>query len=169
MLMKKLLTVTILLIFSGCASQNTPSPSQNKALNSVTNSTAQKERKGWMQEQLDSWLEEDEGKSSKELEKSDTQKSTINEPETNKNETVTQPVPKKPQNTNEVQTDLKKEKTPAQKSQTVSKEQKDSEQEEGSFTLQHLVDKLKSSNEDKKGSSHPSHVEELNKMPAIGN
>ena len=53
--MEKLYIVTILLIFSGCASQTVSTPSQNKALNSISKSTAKTDEKGWIQKQVDSW------------------------------------------------------------------------------------------------------------------
>ena len=140
--MKTLLIVTILLIFSGCASQNEPTPSQNKALNSVSKSTAQTRQKGWMQEHLDSWLHNDWEKNTEGFEKSDTQKPTSNKT----NATV-------------------KEHTVVIRENNTTAES--SKKEDDSFTLQHYVDKIKYYNEHKK-SSGPSHVEELEKMPVIG-
>lgn len=57
--MKYLLVVTILLILSGCSSQNGITPSQNKALNSISPSTAEKKEPGWIQRHLESWLQND--------------------------------------------------------------------------------------------------------------
>ncbi len=48
-----------------------------------------------------------------------------------------------------------------------AKGEQNTSDEDDSFTLQHYVDKIKYYNEHKK-SSGPSHVEELNKMPVIG-
>ncbi len=61
--MKKLNTIIItiltLLTFSACSQKTSVAPSQNKALNSVTNSTAQKESNGVMQKSLDKWLKDE--------------------------------------------------------------------------------------------------------------
>ncbi len=48
-----------LLLLSGCATNPTVTPSQNKALNSVSNSNAKKEKSYWMQSHLDSFFKED--------------------------------------------------------------------------------------------------------------
>ncbi len=55
--MEKLYIVTILLIFTGCASQTLSTPSQNKVLNSISKSTAKTDEKGWIQKQVDSWTQ----------------------------------------------------------------------------------------------------------------
>jgi hypothetical protein len=54
--MNYLLSVTILLIFAGCNDAKQPSPTQNSVLNTVSNSSAQKKRSGFLQEEVDSWL-----------------------------------------------------------------------------------------------------------------
>ncbi len=54
-----LLTTLTLLTFSACSSKPIHAPSQNKALNSVTSSTAQKEKDGAMQQSLDKWLNDE--------------------------------------------------------------------------------------------------------------
>ena len=46
-----------LVFLSGCATNTTVAPSQNKALNSVTNSNAKKEKSYWMQSHLDNFFE----------------------------------------------------------------------------------------------------------------
>ena len=143
LLMRTLLIVTILLIFGGCASQNQPTPSQNDALNSVSKSSADTKEKGYLQEHLDSWLQNDWEKNTEGFEKSDEQKSTSKK------------------NTQIQQRDAVKE-----EKKEVSLE-KSAKEEDDSFTLQHYVDKIKYYNEHKK-SSGPSHVEELEKMPVIG-
>ena len=52
-------TLTALLLLSGCGSSTTVAPSQNSALNSISKSSAAKEKKGMMQSSLDNWLETD--------------------------------------------------------------------------------------------------------------
>ncbi|WP_373034986.1 hypothetical protein [Sulfurimonas sp.] len=44
---------------NACGSNASVSPSQNEALNSVTNSTAEKNNKGSMQKSLDGWLKDE--------------------------------------------------------------------------------------------------------------
>jgi len=60
-LMKQLISQThlllSLLLFSSCATNPVLPPSQNSALNSVSDSNAKKEKNYWMQEQFDSFLE----------------------------------------------------------------------------------------------------------------
>ncbi|WP_415397589.1 hypothetical protein [Sulfurimonas sp. CS5] len=51
-------TISILSL-SSCSSNTTVAPSQNESLNSVTNSTAEKNNKGSMQKSLDSWLKDE--------------------------------------------------------------------------------------------------------------
>ena len=138
LVMKTLLIVTILLIFSGCASQNAPSPSQNDALNRVSKSNASTKKRGWMQEHLAFWLKEDWEKTTEEFEKKEKQKSTY----------------------------IKTNKKADPKEQEEAS--KDSSTKEKSFSLQYYVNKIKYYNEHKK-SSGPSHLEELEKMPVIGN
>jgi hypothetical protein len=48
-------TISILSL-SSCSSNSSVAPSRNEALNSVTNSTAEKNNKGSMQKSLDIWL-----------------------------------------------------------------------------------------------------------------
>ena len=141
--MKTLLIVTILLIFGGCASQNQPTPSKNDALNRISKSSADTEEKGYLQEHLDSWLQNDWEKNTEGFEKSDAQKATSKKDEQVRKTDVTK---------------VEKKETSVEKS---------SKEEDESFTLQHYVDKIKYYNEHKK-SSGPSHVEELEKMPVIG-
>jgi maltose-binding protein MalE len=61
--MKNLNTLGILslsiLILSSCSSKTTTAPSQNKALNSITISNAEKKNDGTMQKSLDRWLKDD--------------------------------------------------------------------------------------------------------------
>ena len=67
--MKKIINISILLIVSslyiGCQDVSNPSPTQNEALNGVSNSNANKKNKGIMQNSLDSWLKEDWEKNTK--------------------------------------------------------------------------------------------------------
>ena len=59
--MKQLISQTHLILsflfLSGCTTNATVAPSQNKALNSVSNSNAQTKKSYWMQNQLDSFLQ----------------------------------------------------------------------------------------------------------------
>lgn len=61
--MKQLISQTnlilSLLFFSGCTTNNTVAPSKNRALNSVSDSNAKKEKSYWMQNQLDSFLQKE--------------------------------------------------------------------------------------------------------------
>ena len=61
--MKQLISQTnlilSLLLFSGCTANNMVTPSKNKALNSVSDSNAKKEKSYWMQNQLDSFFEKE--------------------------------------------------------------------------------------------------------------
>ncbi|MBL0708711.1 MAG: hypothetical protein JJW00_06665 [Sulfurimonas sp.] len=52
-------TSILLLSLSACSSKTATSPSQNEALNSVTNTTAQKEKDGIMQRSMDSWIKDE--------------------------------------------------------------------------------------------------------------
>lgn len=133
--MKRLLFVTIILIFGGCSTANQPSPSQNPALNSVSKSTAAKEKKGLMQESLDSWIHDDWEKNTKDFE----EKKSVHE---------------------------KKQEQKTVKQQEKSIRQRRDSSEKG--FLQHYVDKAVYYNEKTKKETSPSHVEELNSLPAIG-
>lgn len=61
--MKNLLTITLttitLISLSACSSKDIANPSQNEELNSVSVSSAQKEKDGMMQTSLDKWLKDD--------------------------------------------------------------------------------------------------------------
>ncbi len=144
--MKTLLIVTILLGLGGCASQNEPTPSQNKALNSVSKSTADTKEKGYLQEHLDSWLEKEWEPATAGFEK-------------RKQKTTTKDnLPSEPSRAE----------TSANSDDAVDVSQKSTQSEDESFTLQHYVDKAKYYMEHKKKSNAPSHVEKLKKMPVIG-
>ena len=144
--MKTLLIVTILLIFGGCVSQNQPTPSQNDALNRISKSSADTKEKGYLQEHLDYWLQNDWEKNTEGFEKSDAQKSTSKKDEQVRKADVT---------------------NVEKKEAFVDKSNKENKEKDESFTLQHYVDKMKYYSEHKK-SSGPSHMEELENMPVIG-
>lgn len=142
--MKTLLPVTILLIFVGCASQNTPTPTQNKALNGVSNSTAAKKKSGWMQKNLDNWLENDWEKSTKDFDESLQKTKTASK------------IEEKPSKNN------------ANLKQQDQKSLDNKKEEDSGFTLQHYVDKAAYYLEHKEKSNEPSHAEQLKKLPVIG-
>lgn len=57
--LKLIITISsTLLLFTACGSSTPVAPSQNSALNSITDSNG-KEKSGYMQQGLDSWLEDD--------------------------------------------------------------------------------------------------------------
>jgi len=55
--MKKLFIILPTLLFFGCQQVNNPSPTQNDVLNSVSNSSAKKQRSGILQDGVDDWME----------------------------------------------------------------------------------------------------------------
>jgi hypothetical protein len=58
--LKTTIIATICIVcLNSCSSNATVSPSQNEALNSVTNSTAKKDNEGTMQKTLDGWLKDE--------------------------------------------------------------------------------------------------------------
>jgi len=56
--MKKLFIILPTLLFVGCQQVNNPSATQNDVLNSVTKSSAKKERSGILQDGVDDWMKE---------------------------------------------------------------------------------------------------------------
>jgi len=159
--MKKLtqttLTALTLVALSACSYTNAPSESQNKALNSVSGDS-HPEKKGAMQNSLDTWLSQD---WSPTVEKDENIQKKYMKPEEKKVVSSTHT------NTKEV--------APAQESkQEVPKvakkeEVKYVEDPDKHFTLQEYADKagayMKAHENDPK---KPSGVEKMSKMPGIG-
>ena len=132
---------------TGCASENVTPPSQNNALNSISNSNAAKEKKGIMQESLDSWLQDDwlptiqkdkniRKKYMKVEKKESPQTQLIESQETNKTK-----------------------ESPA----TTYVEKTDK-----AFTLQEYVDKAEAYMKEKPNNYEESNVKKLESLPAIG-
>lgn len=148
-----ILTTTAAFTLSSCAHSAPVAPSQNDALNKISNSKG-KEKKGYMQEGLDTWLENDwvpavsaDAKvQEKYMEKrEDTKVSSITsqeELEANSSENLS---------------------TQSQKSQV-----KYVEKSNKPFTLQEYVDKTEAYMRARKTDVNNSHVEKLNSMPVIG-
>jgi hypothetical protein len=154
--MKKLIQPTLTLIalvaLSACSHTSNPSASQRDALESVS-PDSHPEKKGAMQNSLDSWLSQDWTPS---VEKDETIQKKYMKPET---------TPKQ----NSVATKSEVVDT-TEKAEVVKKQVKYVEDPDKPFTLQEYADKagayMKAHENDPK---KPSHIEKMNKMPVIGN
>ena len=147
--MENILNVSKLLIsgvvvssFLGCNSVSNPTPTTNEALNNVSNSNAGKEEKGLMQKSLDGWMKSDWDKNTKDFKKEQTQKK------------------------DELHVEEENTKSPSKKK--IASQKQNVKNKEDTRFLQHYVNKMEYHNKHTKEDKTPSHVEELNKLPAIG-
>ncbi len=125
-------------VLSNCTSSIKATPSQNTALNSISNSNASEKKEGAMQKSLDSWLKNDwEPTVSKDKE---IQKKYMQE----KKETKTKTSAKE-----------------TQKAHFVDKKNKN-------FTLQEYVDKASAYMKAKPNDYNSSHVKKVESLPVIG-
>jgi len=138
-----------MLLLSACGSSPAVAPSQNSALNSITDSNG-KEKSGYMQQGLDSWLEDDwtpTVEQNKEIRTKYMEKVESNSSKpTSTKETIT---------TGEV-------KNKSAKTQYV-------ESKNRNFTLQEYVDKAGVYFEAQERDYSTSNVEKMKSMPVIGN
>ena len=141
--MKQLIIISQTLItlsfLSGCGTTPATPPSQNSALNSISKSNASKEKKGIMQESLDSWLKDD-------WTPTVSKDKNIQEKYHHKSDTIEQ----------------NKEKN------TVSQTGDKKEEEESPFTLQEYVDKAEAYMKAKPNDYENSNVKKLESLPVIG-
>jgi hypothetical protein len=132
-------TLTALLLLSGCGSSKTVAPSQNSALNSISKSSAAKEKKGIMQSSLENWLK------------------TEWEPTLSKDATIQKKYMKAvPQNGK------------TEKSQKGDKKSTYVERDDRPFTLQEYVDKTEAYLKAKPNDYEHSHVKKVESLPVIG-
>lgn len=136
-----ILTSTVAFTLSSCAESAPVAPSQNDALNKISNSKG-KEKKGYMQEGLDSWLEKEWTPAV----------STDEKVQEKYMEKVTQP-----------ESSQKEPQTPSAKTETLYKDKSNKP-----FTLQEYVDKTEAYMKARKVDVNNSHVEKLKSMPVIG-
>ena len=136
------LTISALILLSGCATDAPVAPSQNSDLNKISNSNG-KEKPGLMQKSLDSWLK--------------------NEwtPTVNKDKKVQKKYLKK--------VNIKKIDTNADIKETSNAtEEKYVENKERNFTLQEYVDKASAYMKAHPDDGKESHTKQLESMPVIG-
>jgi len=138
-------------LLSACGGSTGVAPSQNDALNSISNSKG-KEKSGYMQKSLDSWLKDDwtpTVEKNEEIREKYMEKVSV---EDEKGEVVT----------STETTEVVAQKETQTKTKYVEKKDK-------SFTLQEYVDKAGAYLEVQESNPEESNVEKMNKMPVIGN
>ena len=154
--MKHLYTIamaqTLLLLLASCGSSAPVAPSQNDALNKISNSKG-KEKSSYMQQGLDTWLEEEW------------------EPAVEKDKEIQNKYMEKVQGVAPKITtkeELEKNST-SNLSKKVQTEEKYVEKTNKPFTLQEYVDKAAAYNKQRqKKDLEDSHSEKMKKMPVIG-
>ncbi len=138
-------TISTLFLLNSCSSKVNISPSQNSALNSISNSGG-KAKAGYMQKSMDSWIQNDWT------------------PEVSQNKEIQKKYMKKVEDST-IHEEI--EKQDANKLQTPDVNVQYKEDENRNFTLQEYVDKAAVY-----GKSHPadekSNVKKLESMPVIG-
>jgi len=147
-------TVLALSFLSGCGSATPTAPSQNSALNSISKSNAAKEKKGIMQESLDSWLESDWTptiQKNKKIQDKYMERQSSSTASTNTN------------NSSQESNLQVENKDSGKKEKTTYVEKKDKP-----FTLQEYVDKAEAYMDEKPNDYKHSNVKKLESLPAIG-
>jgi hypothetical protein len=142
------LTISSVILLSACGGSNTPTPTRNTALSSVSPTSATKEG-GLMQNSLDTWLKDDWTPT---VEKDPTIRKKYMKAE--KQESVSK------SNTLE---DPKEASSSSIEQETTYVEDKDR-----NFTLQEYVDKAGAYMKAHKNDKTESNVEKMNSMPVIG-
>ena len=128
-------------LFNSCASSQNVAPSQNAALNSISNSNASTKKEGAMQRSLNNWLHDDwEPTVSKDKE---IQKKYMRKEKVSKTKAV-------------------------QTLENGTKESHFVEKEDRNFTLQEYVDKASAYMKAKPNDYNSSNVHKLESMPVIG-
>lgn len=148
-----ILTTTTVFTLSSCAHSAPVAPSQNDALNKISNSKG-KEKKGYMQEGLDTWLEKD-------WMPAVSADTNVQEKYMQKNENVKV-------HTITTQEELEANSSKKLSTQSQKSEVKYVEKPNKPFTLQEYVDKTEAYMRARKVDVNNSHVEKLNSMPVIG-
>ena len=148
-----ILTTTTAFTLSSCAHSAPVAPSQNDALNKISNSKG-KEKKGYMQEGLDAWLENDWAPAVNADAK--VQEKYMEKREEVKVSSIT------------TQEELKAHSSEKLSTQSQKSEVKYVEKPNKPFTLQEYVDKTEAYMRARKVDLNNSHVEKLNSMPVIG-
>jgi hypothetical protein len=157
--MKQIITKITLTIFSssliiGCSSSNSVAPSQNSALNSVSNSTAAKPKNSYIQKAMDNWLTNDWAPTV-------SQDKNIQKKYMQKDESTTTT----PKEIEIEQKYIRKDGTP----KSVHKEEIHYvEKSDKPFTLQEYVDKATAYQKAKPNDYEHSNVKKLESMPVIG-
>lgn len=158
--MKQLIIITAstlsIAFFSACSSSSQAAPSQNSALNSISNS-GQNSKSGYMQKSLDSWLKDD-------------WTPTVNEDKDIQEKYMKKSEPS--QKETKISTSDTKDDTTIISKDNIKKENSESEYEEDNdrpFTLQEYVDKAAAYMKAKPNDYENSNVKKLDSMPVIGN
>jgi 16S rRNA C967 or C1407 C5-methylase (RsmB/RsmF family) len=152
-------TVTVVLLL-GCGNSTGVAPSQNSALNSISPTKAKSN--GYIQEGLDSWLEEDWTPTVEKNEEVRTKYMEKVEIEAPKEVTATQITTKKELEENSSQ------KLSQKNSLEIQKEVKYVEKKDKYPTLQEYLDKADAYFEAQERDLENSHIEKMKKMPVIG-
>ena len=160
-LYKQITAITTVLLLTSCASQSPVAPSQNDALNKISNSKG-KEKSGYMQQGLDSWLEED---WTPKVEKNEEIRSKYMQ----EAKSDSQEAPSLSKIATKEELEQHSSENLAKKSQTPeSEKEKYIEKRDKPFTLQEYVDKADAYFEGTQRDLENSHAEQLKKMPVIG-